>query len=88
MDAQVGVNCAVFRNETSIRSSDLIREAEALAWQKWPGARLYTYVNPRQVRSVIPGYCFRRAGWRRCGVTKRRQLLIFERLPGPRRTGG
>src|SRR5437763_10543437 len=45
MDGQQGVNCAVFRNESPARSSDLIREACALAWRRWPGARLYTYVD-------------------------------------------
>lgn len=80
-DNQQGVNCAVFRNESSIRSSDLIREAMALAWNRWPGERFYTYVNPRKVRSSNAGYCFQRAGWRRCGVTKTRRLVILECMP-------
>lgn len=78
---QAGVNCAVFRNEGSVLSSDLIREAEWLAWRRWPGARLYTYVNPRAVQSSNPGYCFKCAGWRVCGVTKGNKLLILEKLP-------
>lgn len=80
-DHQVGVNCAVFRNEGPLLSSDLIREAMRLAWDRWPGARFYTYVNPRKVRSQNPGYCFLRAGWRRCGITKSRRLLVLEALP-------
>jgi hypothetical protein len=80
---QTGVNCAVFRNEGPLRASTLIRAAEDLAWQRWPGTRFYTYVNPRAVASPIPGYCFRRAGWRRCGVTRKRRLLIFEKVPRP-----
>jgi len=63
------------------RSSDLIRSAMALAWQRWPGERLYTYVNPRFVKSANPGYCFLMAGWHRCGKTKSRELLILEALP-------
>src|SRR5574341_260009 len=39
---QIGVNCAVFRNEGPYLSSELILEAEQLAWQHWPGERLYT----------------------------------------------
>lgn len=78
MDKQIGVNCAVFRNEGAGRSSDLIRDAMHLAWQRWPGERLYTYVNPRRVRSKNPGYCFLVAGWRKCGRTKARDLLILE----------
>ncbi len=35
---QEGVNCAVFRNEGSVLSSELILEAEQLAWGRWPGA--------------------------------------------------
>lgn len=81
MDGQKGVNCAVFRNEGKIKSSVLIKEAMELAWQRWPGERLYTYVNPRKIRSSNPGYCFLQAGWRRCGVTKKRKYLILEALP-------
>jgi hypothetical protein len=77
---QHGVNCAVFRNESPLLSSDLIREAMVWAWERWPGERLYTYVNPRRVRSTNPGYCFLRAGWRRCGRSKGR-LLVLEALP-------
>jgi len=65
-----GVNCAVFRNEGCRRSSDLIRAAVEWAWQKWPGQRLYTYVNPRRIRSTNPGWCFVCAGWRKCGSTQ------------------
>ena len=77
-DRQQGVNCAVFRNEGAGLSSDLIRAACECAWQRWPGERLYTYVNPRKVRSSNPGYCFLMAGWRRCGITKHKRLIILE----------
>jgi hypothetical protein len=78
---QQGTNCAVFRNESPHLSSDLIRQADAVADLAWPGERHYTYVRAEAVRSHNPGYCFKRAGWRTCGVTKRRGLLIMERLP-------
>lgn len=78
---QQGVNCAIFRNEGAGLSSDLVREAMQLGWQRWPGQRFYTYVNPRRVRSRNPGYCFLMAGWRRCGITKTRRLLVLEALP-------
>ena len=81
MDNQTGVNCAVFRNEGTERSSDLIRAADEIAWEKWPGERLYTYVDPRKVRHKRdPGRCFIRAGWRPCGSTKR-GLRILEIKP-------
>lgn len=79
---QEGVNCAVFRNERSgYVSSELIREADAIADAKWPHQRHYTYVKADAVLSRNPGYCFIRAGWQRCGMTKS-GLLIFER-PAP-----
>lgn len=81
MDGQEGINCAIFRNEGAGLSSDLIRAADAIADERWPGARHYTYVNPRKVESANPGFCFIKAGWKRCGITKARKLLIFERLP-------
>lgn len=79
-DGQQGVNCSVFRNESPILSSTLIQEAVKLAWQRWPGERLYTYVNPRAVKSRNPGYCFKLAGFKSCGETKWNKLLILERL--------
>ena len=78
-DGQWGVNCAAFRNESQVLSSALIVEAEALAWRRWPNERLYTYVNPRKIRSSNPGCCFMKAGWRRCGITKINKLLILEK---------
>jgi hypothetical protein len=41
-DGQVGVCCTIFRNETSFLSSGLIREADALADDRWPGERHFT----------------------------------------------
>ena len=80
-DSQKGVNCAVFRNEGSELSSSLIVEAESLAWQRWPGARLYTYVDARKVKSRNPGFCFKKAGWEPVGVTKKLKLLILAKQP-------
>jgi hypothetical protein len=80
-DGQQGVNCAVFRNEGAALSSDLIRAAMAEAWTRWPGERLFTYVNAQKILSSNPGYCFLKAGWAKCGVTKRQALLILEIEP-------
>lgn len=79
---ETGVNCAVFRNEGSSagRSSDLIRAACVLAWERWPGERLYTYVDAAEVRHKRdPGRCFLRAGFRYCGQTASGKLIL-ERL--------
>ncbi len=79
---QRGVNCAVFRYEGAHThsASALIRAACEHAWLRWPGERLYTYVDPRKIRSSNPGYCFKRAGWNFCGKTKG-GLHILECVP-------
>jgi len=80
-DGQKGVNCAIFRNESTLLSSQLILAAEEVTKEKWPGARFYTYVNPSKIKSKNPGYCFKSAGWRYCGLTKSKKLHILEKLP-------
>lgn len=82
LDDQTGVNCAVFRNEGAGLSSDLIRQADAAAWQRWPGERLFTFVDPKRTRHKRdPGRCFLRAGWKHAGWSKM-GLRILEHLPG------
>ena len=80
LDQQQGVRCSVFRNEGPLRSSDLILEAEELAWQRWPGQRLFTYVWPAKIKSPNPGYCFKCANWRQCGRNQDGRLIILEKL--------
>ena len=80
-DGQVGVNCTVFRNEGNVLSSLLIEEAVQLAWERWPGERLFTFVNSGKIESRNPGYCFKKAGFSFCGRTKVHKLDILERLP-------
>jgi hypothetical protein len=78
-DGQTGICCSVFRNESdTMLSSELIKEAVSLAKQRWPGERLFTFVNGRKIKSSNPGFCFIMAGWARCGVTKERKLKIIE----------
>lgn len=77
---QDGVNCAVFRNESPHLSSELIRQADAVADFAWPGERHYTHVDQARVRSANPGFCFMAAGWKRCGVTKS-GLIVLEKSP-------
>ena len=89
LDGQVGVCCTVFRNEGRDLSSELILEAEAWAWERWPGERLFTFVDAgktsrRRSRLHDPGWCFIMAGWRECGKSKDRGLAILEKLPGGR----
>lgn len=77
MDGQTGYNCAIFRNESNRKSSDIIIEAEAAAFAKWGPARLYTYIDPAKTAIIkrrcdssgktsrrIVGYCYLKAGWK------------------------
>ena len=75
---QDGVECSLFRNEAPDRyqSSELIRQADAIANFCWPGARHYTKVDSTKVRSANPGYCFLAAGWRRAGMTRNGKLIL------------
>jgi hypothetical protein len=75
---QQGINCAVFRNESAHRSSDLIRQADQIADCIWPNSRHYTYVNAEKIASKNPGFCFIAAGWKKCGMTPK-GLVILER---------
>jgi hypothetical protein len=83
---QWGINCSIFRNQSGIRSSDLIGEADAIADFCWPGARHYTYVRASAVKSRNPGWCFICAGWHRVGTTKS-GLVILARCPTLPSTG-
>lgn len=81
-DGQLGINCAVFRNEGNALSSLLIIEASHLAWRKWPGERLFTFVDAQKVRAKRdPGRCFRKAGWQHAGTSKGGLLILATELP-------
>ncbi|GCD60064.1 hypothetical protein NBRC3280_2804 [Acetobacter pasteurianus NBRC 3280] len=75
-DGQKGVECSLFRNESSLLSSELVRQADAIADHCWPGKRHYTFVDPAAVRSSNPGFCFIAAGWRKSGVSKGGKLIL------------
>lgn len=76
MDGQKGYNCAIFRNESTRLSSEIILEAEQLAFKKWGQNRLYTYVDASRIRSTNPGCCFLKAGWQRIGLSKTGKVLL------------
>lgn len=79
-DDQTGYNCAVFRNESSRRSSEIILEAERFAVAKWGPNRAYTFVDGRKVKSSNPGWCFIAAGWRVIGKTKSGKRILEKQL--------
>ena len=80
LDDQRGVYLSIFRNEGAVRSSELLLQSQQLISQRWPGASLFTFVDPIEVESQNPGYCFLCAGWRKVGKTKS-GLLIFTLTP-------
>jgi len=72
-----GIYCSVFHNEGHILSSELIKEADQLAWARWLEDRHYTHVNPRIVQG--DGKCFKMAGWKKLsGRTKKLGLVTLE----------
>lgn len=83
-DKQTGVECFIFSNNGAGLSSDLISSADAIADERWPGERHFTFVDApktarRRSRRGRPGECFIAAGWQPCGKSSR-GLFILERL--------
>jgi hypothetical protein len=81
MNGLDGWTCTIFRNEGAERSSDLIVAAEAALRAVVDGCGpdgFITYVWDRKVRSVNPGYCFKRAGYvaRGRSADGRKTLLV------------
>jgi len=77
-DGQNGVECSLFRNEGADLSSGLILHAVRLAKKRWPGERLFTYIDPNAIKSTNPGFCFKRAGWHTAGTNKNGKLILME----------
>jgi hypothetical protein len=82
--------CSIFRNDGPSPSSVLIGAAMAATLRHWaetrpgspwftdlPGDGWVTWVDPRQVASPNPGYCFQQAGWRRDRAWSHRRLVCL-----------
>lgn len=70
MNGLDGWTCTIFRNESGMRSSALILDAELAIAEGGHGcgpSGLITYVWDKKVRSANPGACFKAAGWKRSG---------------------
>jgi len=87
-DNQSGYNCAIFRNESSRKSSDVILECEQIAFDRWGPNRMFTYVHPKKIASVNAGYCFKMAGWKNARtddgeikISTSGQHLLVKELP-------
>lgn len=65
-DNLYGYQCTIFRNESNRRSSEIILEAEKICLSEFGTAAasmFFTFVNPNKIKSVNPGYCFKKAGY-------------------------
>ena len=82
MDDQQGYNCTIFRNESGRKSSEIILEAEQFAVARWGAGRAYTYVDASKIRSVNPGCCFKKAGWKLAGMSKSGKHIFEKYLQG------
>lgn len=75
--------CTIFRNESGHRSSDMIMWAEWATKQEWgnyPKDGIITYVDAAKVKSTNPGYCFKQAGWKTIGKSKKRGLILLQQI--------
>jgi hypothetical protein len=79
-DGQYGICCSIFRNESALRSSEIILEAERHALARWGATRAFTYVDPASIRSRNPGYCFKVAGWKTVGRGGDGKLILEKYL--------
>ena len=75
----------MFRNLSGEPASELIRSALEMTVREWvrrygelPEETLQTEVRAAAVRSEIPGYCYRRAGWVKYRETRG---LVYFRCP-------
>lgn len=76
--------CSAFRNESSILSSILIREAVSLTigfYKDIPELGMITFVDSKKViQKRHPGYCYLKAGFTNVGKTKG-GLIALQLLP-------
>lgn len=77
--------CSIFRNETAVRASQMIREAVAATRFHYghpPPLGMVTFVDEEAVRDKAhPGHAFIVAGFRVVGKTKRRKFLALQLTP-------
>ena len=77
--------CSLFRNETTVRASAMIRDAVAATrfyYGDAPAQGMITFVNAKAVRDKQdPGHAFIIAGFRVVGKTRRRALIALRLDP-------
>jgi hypothetical protein len=76
--------CTIFRNESTILSSDLIRDAVAATRYYWgdpPDEGMVTLIDVQKVRQKRdPGYCYRKAGFTVADPSHTKGGLLILRL--------
>lgn len=80
-DGLKAYECTIFRNESGYRSSKLIHHAVAATlgeWGEFPIGGLITYVDANKIKSTNPGFCFKKAGWKHIGESKKRGLILLQ----------
>jgi hypothetical protein len=86
MNGLDGWTCTIFRNESSMRSSDMIlaaeQELQAMDGFTCGPSGLITYVWDKKVASENPGYCFKMAGWRRTGRSADGKKTLLQKAIG------
>lgn len=84
MNGLDGWTCTIFRNESRVLSSELILDAEQAVkeagYDCGPDGYL-TYVWDKKIASVNPGYCFKKAGWRRAGRSADNKKTLLQKIP-------
>jgi hypothetical protein len=73
---QTGWLCTLFRNEGDLKSSDLIVDAVKVLHEREGQVRVWTLVNAKKVRSINPGCCFKKAGWKNVGTSKTGKMIF------------
>lgn len=84
MNGLDGWTCTIFRNESSILSSELVVEAEDMLFAESGEIGLdgmLTYVWDRKVASANPGYCFKKAGWCAIGRSADGKKTLLRKQP-------
>lgn len=87
-DGQQGVECSIFRRESGDLASTMLATAMLRAWERFPGERLFTFVDPKKVPPTLVrgnpvwGFCFYKAGWHYAGLTAKGLHILECRFDG------
>jgi len=98
-DGLRAIENTLFRNESPILSSELIREAceHLLSWEHandvdWPDGAITgiksSATAKRRSKKALPGKCYREAGWIEFEHRKSDRADVWLRWGGPSSTGG